>query len=223
MRSRYSLRVYFFCKSVAHCIAFHVLSLATMSNTSELAFAEPIAIPSTFEGIGEDDVASSPIQSYHEKPAQAGYCACGRRRRKSRENSAKSQHSLGFRLKNHQNTAIHCIAAYLRFTWLDTLLLALFGILVLGLNFAPNNFRNPPLMPFWTEVPLVGKVTIDKDLRVPVEFLYPYQKSPLSNMACAGMVTVVPIAIIALFQLRIRSVWDFHAGKLGVLKAVTTT
>jgi hypothetical protein len=78
-------------------------------------------------------------------------------------------------------------------------------------------------MPFWTQVPLIGNITGDLDFRAPSEFLYPYQKTPLSDIVCAVIVTAIPIIIIGLFQLKISSAWDFHAGQVGILKAVTTT
>jgi len=36
------------------------------------------------------------------------------------------------------------------------------------------------------------------------------------------IVVFVPILVIAIFQLKIQSFWDFHAGVVGVLKAVVS-
>jgi hypothetical protein len=175
---------------------------------------------SPYEVVEEDNAASTHSQILPEKPVKVGCYACVRRRKKPDSKPSRSC----FMFKNHQNRAKYCIRAYLRFIWLDSLLLLLFGILILGLHFASNNRHDLPLMPFWTQVPVVGNVTgQDLDLRAPIEFLYPYRKSPLSDLACAVLVVLVPIVVIGLFQLKIYSVWDFYAGQLGTFKAVTTT
>lgn len=79
-------------------------------------------------------------------------------------------------------------------------------------------------MPFWSQVPLTPDTPIGHlDLRTPTEYLYPYRDSPLSDYVCSVLVSVVPIMVVGLFQIRVRSVWDFNAGQVGILKAVTTT
>jgi len=45
---------------------------------------------------------------------------------------------------------------------------------------------------------------------------------PLPTWGCALVVVFVPILVIAIFQLKIQSFWDFHAGVVGVLKAVVS-
>ena len=171
--------------------------------------------------IGEDGVVLSCSQSLPEKPVTVGCCTCIRRR-KDRDAKSKSRSCCMF--KNHRNDKRHCLQVYLRFIWVDALMLLLFGILITGLHFAPNNRHDLPLMPFWTQVPIIENFTVQNlDLRIPTEFLFPYRKAPLSDLACAVVVTLVPIIVIALFQLKICSVWDFNAGQFGTLKAVTTT
>ena len=224
MRPHHLLQVSFVCKtSVAHFVRISILSLATMAATLQLATVSPVSTTSSLEVIEGHDVISSYSAPKSQKSVKVGCCACVRRR-KNCEIDAKSKHPQNCRLKNHQNNAKGCIRAYLRFVWIDTVLLALFGFLMLGLHFAPNNLRDPPLMPFWTQVPVAGNITGQNlDLRAPIEFLYPHRKTPLSDLACAVIVTIVPIVIIAIFQLRVCSIWDFHAGQVGILKAVTTT
>jgi hypothetical protein len=223
MRPRYVLEVSSACKKLlARFVGVLISLLATMATALQLATVSPVSTMSSFDIIEEDDIISSQSQPPPEEPVKAGCCAC-MPKRKNRDTDSKFKSPRGCRMKNHQNTAKGCISAYLHYIWVDTLFLAIFGILILGLHFAPNNLKDPPLMPFWTEAPFARNITGNLDLRVPIEFLYPYRKTPLSDLACAVIVTIVPIIIIGLFQLRICSVWDFHAGQVGILKAVTTT
>lgn len=123
-----------------------------------------------------------------------------------------------YTFRNHQNTIQGCIGAYLRFVWVDALVIHLFGILVIVFKFVPNSIDDRPQMPFRTHA--TGE---NLDLRFPTDFLYPYQDPPLSEFQCSIIFAVVPIAVIGLFQLRTRSIWDYHAGQIGTFRALTTT
>jgi hypothetical protein len=57
---------------------------------------------------------------------------------------------------------------------------------------------------------------------LPREITYPWVTEPLPTFGCALVVVFVPLLVIAIFQLQTRSLWDFHAGILGVLKAVVS-
>ncbi|KAI6714441.1 lipid phosphate phosphatase 1 [Diplocarpon mali] len=48
---------------------------------------------------------------------------------------------------------------------------------------------------------------------------YPFVKEPLSTWACGMIVVFVPMLVITLFQLNMRSILDFHDGFTGTLKA----
>lgn len=223
MRPPHLPQVLFACKSVARFIGIFILSLAVMASALQLDTFSPMCTTLGCDVVGENDAISSHSQTLPENPVKVGCCACVRRRKDPNAKSKSKSRSCSM-FKNHQNSPKRCIGAYLRFIWLDALLLLLFGVLILGLHFAPNNRHDLPLMPFWTQVPIIGNFTVNGlDLRAPVEFLYPYRKSPLSDLACAVVVTLVPIIVIGLFQLKICSVWDFNAGQIGTLKAVTTT
>jgi diacylglycerol diphosphate phosphatase/phosphatidate phosphatase len=56
--------------------------------------------------------------------------------------------------------------------------------------------------------------------RGPPEYSYPAVPEPVSSVSCALLVIFVPIIVIAVFQIRIRSFWDFHAGVFGSLKGI---
>ncbi|CZT41417.1 uncharacterized protein RSE6_01153 [Rhynchosporium secalis] len=53
----------------------------------------------------------------------------------------------------------------------------------------------------------------------PPELSYPWIKEPIPTWACGFVVVVVPMLIVTLFQLKLRSLWDFHAGLTGNLRA----
>ncbi|KAH7350965.1 phosphatidic acid phosphatase type 2/haloperoxidase [Rhexocercosporidium sp. MPI-PUGE-AT-0058] len=57
----------------------------------------------------------------------------------------------------------------------------------------------------------------------PPELSYPWIKEPIPTWACGVVVVVVPMLVITLFQLKLRSIWDFHAGLTGTLKATVSS
>jgi hypothetical protein len=221
MRPHHFLQVSLVCKRlVIHIAGVSVLFLAIMAPNFQLAAVLPVSTSSNVEIIEDDEILSPHSQPQSEKPVRAGCCACIGRH-KTRSVDANSKASRKAQLKRAARARI---ILFLRYTWIDTLVLFIFGIIILCLYWAPNNLRTPPVIPIWPRVPVDGNTCAKfLDLRAPTEFQYPWQKSPLSDIVCAVIITVVPIVVIGLFQLKIRSCWDFHAGQLGVLKAVTTT
>ncbi|KAG4429791.1 hypothetical protein IFR05_014727 [Cadophora sp. M221] len=57
----------------------------------------------------------------------------------------------------------------------------------------------------------------------PSELSYPWIKEPIPTWACGVVVVLVPMLVITLFQLKLRSLWDFHAGLTGTLKATVSS
>ncbi|KAH9213380.1 phosphatidic acid phosphatase type 2/haloperoxidase [Leptodontidium sp. 2 PMI_412] len=57
----------------------------------------------------------------------------------------------------------------------------------------------------------------------PPELSYPWIKEPIPTWACGVVVVLVPMLVITLFQLKLRSLWDFHAGLTGTLKATVSS
>ncbi|KAL2071524.1 hypothetical protein VTL71DRAFT_12759 [Oculimacula yallundae] len=53
----------------------------------------------------------------------------------------------------------------------------------------------------------------------PPELSYPWIKEPIPTWACGVVVVLVPMLVVTLFQLKLRSLWDFHAGLTGTLRA----
>ena len=61
------------------------------------------------------------------------------------------------------------------------------------------------------------------DFRFPLELAFPWRPEPISSLACGVMVVLSPLLVAGVFQIRLRSVGDFHAATSGALKAVVTT
>jgi diacylglycerol diphosphate phosphatase/phosphatidate phosphatase len=185
-----------------------------MAGTYQLTSVVALPPPNvqTFE---ENETISTHYQAHSEKPVKAGCCSHVRKHPKGNA----SPNALVKKATKAQ------MKLYLRYTWIDALILAIFGLIILGLYWAPNNLRNSPLLPIWPAVAMDGTVVPGRflDLRAPAEYEYPWQKSPLNDFVCALIITLVPILMIALFQIKVRSTWDFHAGHVGILRAVTTT
>ena len=115
-----------------------------------------------------------------------------------------------------------CFGAYLRVVWSDLLSTALLGVLILSIYSSPIYLYNTRLLPILpAAIGSIPGTVLDRG--APVEFHYPQQKSPISDWACAAAALSIPMVLIAIFQLRVRSIWDLHAGIFGTLKAVGTT
>lgn len=52
---------------------------------------------------------------------------------------------------------------------------------------------------------------------------YLHLPAPFSDLLCGFLVALMPITVIGLFQLRLRSLDDFRSGTVGVLKGVAAT
>lgn len=115
------------------------------------------------------------------------------------------------------------ILTYLRIAWVDLFSITVIAGLMAGIYFAPINSYSTRVFPMWSSVLSMDMTDATHDLRAPIEFSYSFKEPPLNDWACGGVVLGVPLLFIALFQIRIRSIWDFHAGAVGVSKAVVTT
>jgi hypothetical protein len=56
-----------------------------------------------------------------------------------------------------------------------------------------------------------------------IELLYPKENPPIPSWTCGVVNFIIPIVVIAIFQFKIKSVWDFHTGMTGTLKALVAT
>ena len=112
---------------------------------------------------------------------------------------------------------------YLSIVWRDWLCVGLVALLSAGLYFTPIYYFKHRLVSINTPVSTNDTVDTHHELRFPVDLGYPWSKEPISTLACALVAVFVPASVMALFQLRFRSLWDMHTGTLGVLKAIVST
>jgi diacylglycerol diphosphate phosphatase/phosphatidate phosphatase len=112
---------------------------------------------------------------------------------------------------------------YLRIVWRDWLCVGLVALLSAGLYFTPIYYFKHRLVSINTPVSTNDTVDAHHEPRFPVHLGYPWSREPISTLACALVAVFVPASVMALFQLRFRSLWDMHAGMLGVLKAIVST
>ncbi|KAK4215820.1 lipid phosphate phosphatase 1 [Rhypophila decipiens] len=98
---------------------------------------------------------------------------------------------------------------WIRVSWKDVLALAILGAASQAIYSAPVvSVRTFPIT-----------FTQSGDIVYP-QFAYPYRGWIISPMASGLISVLIPIGIIALAQIRIRSFWDMNNGILGVLYAV---
>jgi hypothetical protein len=115
------------------------------------------------------------------------------------------------------------MVTYLRLAWPDYLTLLVICVLTFGIYCAPLYRLSSRLVPIRPSVLSASVAGAQDDLRIPNDLAYPDLGEPLSSRACGMVVLFFPSLTIAIFQIKIRSLWDFHAGVVGFLKAVLLT
>jgi len=99
---------------------------------------------------------------------------------------------------------------WLKVTWLDILTMAIMGIIGLGVYEAhPAPSRSFPVY------------FQDGEIVYP-EFAYPMRKEIVPIWAAALLGSLVPIAVILICQIRIRSFWDVNNAIIGLLYSLIT-
>ncbi len=114
-------------------------------------------------------------------------------------------------------------AAYLRVTWLEYLGLIVVAGLTLIVYCTPMVSKDHRVVSFVPSINLSNKHQPFQEFQVPMEISYPWVKEPIPTFGCALVVVFVPLLVIGIFQIKTRSLWDLHAGVIGVLKALVST
>lgn len=98
----------------------------------------------------------------------------------------------------------------LKFTWLDLLTMAAMGAIGLGVyNADPAPSRSFPI------------TFLDGEVVYP-EFAYPLRSEIVPIWEAALLASLIPIAVILLMQIRIRSFWDVNNAIIGLLYSLIT-
>jgi diacylglycerol diphosphate phosphatase/phosphatidate phosphatase len=112
--------------------------------------------------------------------------------------------------------------SYLGIVWPDYLCLAIVAIVELSLHEASIYHYKARLIPIWPSV-ILSDNGVTSYIRAETRISYPLEPEPIPSFECGLIVVFVPLLVIALFQIKFRSIWDFHAGAVGVLKALVST
>jgi diacylglycerol diphosphate phosphatase/phosphatidate phosphatase len=116
-----------------------------------------------------------------------------------------------------RKTVTNGLATYFHLVWLDYLSITISALLMAGVYYTPMySFENRYLQ-VW---PSIDNNSGLETFHGPLKFSYSALSEPVSSINCALLAIFVPIIVIATFQIRIWSFWDFHAGALGSLKGV---
>ncbi|KAB5547380.1 phosphatidic acid phosphatase type 2/haloperoxidase [Coniochaeta sp. 2T2.1] len=99
---------------------------------------------------------------------------------------------------------------WLKYTWLDIVSMAVMGAIGLGVYMA----HPAPTRSF--------AVTFADGEVVYPEFAYPMRKEIIPIWAAALLAALVPIFVILMMQIRIRSFWDVNNGVIGLLYSLIT-
>lgn len=99
---------------------------------------------------------------------------------------------------------------WVKHTWLDFATMVVMGALGLGIYFAEPR----PARSF--------AVTFSNGEVVYPQFAYPLRDEVIPIWLAAFLASVVPIVIMALMQIRVRSFWDFNNAVLGLLYSLIT-
>lgn len=113
--------------------------------------------------------------------------------------------------------------AYLRLVWPDYISLFWVAGLTVALYYAPMYHTGNNMISILPSL-LTGTISHPAhDSGIPHEHPYPGVETPLPSWLCGVVVNAVPLLIVAAFQLKFRSLWDFHAGLVGILKTTLVT
>ncbi|KAL3425821.1 pap2 superfamily protein [Phlyctema vagabunda] len=114
---------------------------------------------------------------------------------------------------------------YIKTVWIDIACIAMVAIFILPVLYMPILFPEQRLIPMRPPVVALGDHNMDdlSEFGLPPALSFPKRPELLPTWACGLIVILGPIGIISLFQIKIRSLWDFHAGTAGILKAVVAT
>ncbi|KAK7749572.1 hypothetical protein SLS53_000148 [Cytospora paraplurivora] len=138
-------------------------------------------------------------------------------KRQPRDGHAQPERAPRASRKHHSaNQSYYSMAArpsfgqWLKYTWLDIVTMACMGAIGLGVYEA----HPAPTRSF--------AVTFSDGEVVYPEFAYPLRKEIVPIWAAALLAALVPIFVILMMQIRIRSFWDVNNAVIGLLYALIT-
>ena len=112
---------------------------------------------------------------------------------------------------------------YIQVAWREYLCLSVVVGFTLALYCTPMCYKEYRVVPM---LPLVAPSSTSRHVeqfQLPMGISYSRVKEPLPTYSCATVVVLVPLLVMFIFQINHWSLWDFHAGVIGVLRAVVST
>jgi len=113
--------------------------------------------------------------------------------------------------------------SYLRLVWLDYLSIFAVGGLTFGLYWAPTHYSESQIIALKASIVNVSLLDPVQNPSITNKLSALHVNPHLPSWLCGLAVTVIPLMIVAAFQLKFRSLWDFHAGLVGILKTTLIT
>jgi diacylglycerol diphosphate phosphatase/phosphatidate phosphatase len=107
--------------------------------------------------------------------------------------------------------------------WLDYFYILLFASITLIIWRMPIYYFDDRLVPMSGSADANSFEGLELKLQAPLELAFPWRSEPLSSLACGMIVMLTPLLIVGMFQIKLRSLCDFHAGISGAFKAVVAT
>ena len=114
-------------------------------------------------------------------------------------------------------------ATYIRIAWLDYVCLSVVAALTLSLYYTPMYYKDRHVVLMIPSIALFSTSRHYESYQLPMDISYPWVKEPLPTYGCALVVVLVPLLVIGIFQMKSWDLWGFHAGVVGLLKAVVFT
>ena len=104
---------------------------------------------------------------------------------------------------------------YLRYGWEDLLWIAIIALLTATINRFMPTYR-------LDQRTILLRRTIGGSFLPSDAYLYTQQSHPrwMHTDLNAVIITIVPILVFGALQIKLKSVWDFHAAVTGVMKAI---
>ncbi|KAL5924084.1 hypothetical protein ACKVV7_002180 [Pyricularia oryzae] len=140
----------------------------------------------------------------------------GKRRAAKEEGSLPSTEADGHRhhkrspAESYSMSKRPSFGQWVKHTWLDIVTMAIMGALGLGIYFAEPR----PARSF--------AVTFSDGQVVYPQFAYPLRDEVVPIWLAAFLASMVPITIMAIMQIRVRSFWDFNNAVIGILYSLIT-
>jgi len=114
-------------------------------------------------------------------------------------------------------------ATYIRVAWFDYVCLSVVAAFTLGLYCTPMYYKDRHVVPMIPSIALFSTSRHVESYQLPMDISYPWVREPLPTYGCALVVVLVPLLVIGTFQIKSQNLWGFHAGVVGLLKAVVST